>query len=301
MIEWLAPAIGSPATFSIVTFGDKAILSRFGLSSSSLTLFVGLNQALFGTVVLFFAPLNGIDVGDVLGGLGSGVFQGLGLILMFFMLKREEASRVIPVFQTSPIFVALLATAFLDDSISVIQWMAVLLAVVGAIAASTTRSSVSGSFRPRPIFGVLILAAASVAVSQIFLEIATDEMSVWNTVTLRGWGMAGVMSIAFARRTNLQELGSFLMVPKHGGLLILTEGVLAVAASVQLIFAISRGPVSLVAAIFGTRPGFMFVLGLVGSKVYPSFFDEVFDRTEFLIKLAATTLIVTAIVLIATG
>jgi hypothetical protein len=68
-----------------------------------------------------------------------------------------------------------------------------------------------------------------------------------------------------------------------------------------LIFAISRGPVSLVAAIFGTRPGFMFVLGLVGSKVYPSFFDEVFDRTEFLIKLAATTLIVTAIVLIATG
>jgi len=301
MIEWLAPAIGSPATFSIVTFGDKAILSRFGLSSSSLTLFVGLNQALFGTVVLFFAPLNGIDVGDVLGGLGSGVFQGLGLILMFFMLKREEASRVIPVFQTSPIFVALLATAFLDDSISVIQWMAVLLAVVGAIAASTTRSSVSGSFRPRPIFGVLILAAASVAVSQIFLEISTDEMSVWNTVTLRGWGMAGVMSIAFARRTNLQELGSFLMVPKHGGLLILTEGVLAVAASVQLIFAISRGPVSLVAAIFGTRPGFMFVLGLVGSKVYPSFFDEVFDRTEFLIKLAATTLIVTAIVLIATG
>ena len=301
MIEWLAPAIGSPATFSIVTFGDKAILSRFGLSSSSLTLFVGLNQALFGTVVLFFAPLNGIDVGDVLGGLGSGVFQGLGLILMFFMLKREEASRVIPVFQTSPIFVALLATAFLDDSISVIQWMAVLLAVVGAIAASTTRSSVSGSFRPRPIFGVLILAAASVAVSQIFLEISTDEMSVWNTVTLRGWGMAGVMSIAFARRTNLQELGSFLMVPKHGGLLILTEGVLAVAASLQLIFAISRGPVSLVAAIFGTRPGFMFVLGLVGSKVYPSFFDEVFDRTEFLIKLAATTLIVTAIVLIATG
>jgi uncharacterized membrane protein len=160
---------------------------------------------------------------------------------------------------------------------------------------------VSGSFRPRPIFGVLILAAASVAVSQIFLEISTDEMSVWNTVTLRGWGMAGIMSIAFARKTNLVELGNFLRVPKQGGLLVFTEGVLAVGASLQLIFAISRGPVSLVAAIFGTRPGFMFVLGLMGSKVYPGFFDEVFDRTEFLIKLAATVLIVTAIVLIATG
>jgi uncharacterized membrane protein len=301
MIEWLVPAIGSPATFSVVTYGDKAILSRFGLSSSGLTLFVGVSQAIFGTLVLFFAPLSGVDLGDVLSGLGSGVFQGLGLILMFFMLKREEASRVIPVFQTSPIFVALLALAFLDESISAIQWVAVLLAVAGAIAASTTRSSVSGSFRPRPIFGVLILAAASVAVSQIFLEISTDEMSIWNTVTLRGWGMAAIMGLVFARKTNLVELSNFLRVPKHGGLLVLTEGVLAVAASFQLIFAISRGPVSLVAAIFGARPGFMFVLGLVGSKVYPSFFDEVFNRTEFLIKLAATSLIVTAIVLIATG
>ena len=145
------------------------------------------------------------------------------------------------------------------------------------------------------------MAAASVAVSQIFLEISTDEMSVWNTVTLRGWGMAAIMGLVFARKTNLVELGNFLRVPKRGGLLVLTEGVLAVFASFLLIFAISRGPVSLVAAIFGTRPGFMFVLGLVGSKVYPSFFDEVFNRTEFLIKLAATLLIVTAIVLIATG
>ncbi|NQW16938.1 MAG: EamA family transporter [Chloroflexi bacterium] len=301
MIEWLVPAIGSPATFSVVTFGDKAILSRFGLSSSSLTLFVGLNQALFGTVVLLFAPLEGVGWSGVTGGVGAGVFQGLGLILMFYVLKREEASRVIPVFQTSPIFVALLASAFLDESLSVIQWAAVFMAVIGAIAASTTKSSIGGSFRPKPIFAVLILAAASVAVSQIFLEISTDEMSVWNTVSLRGWGMAAVMSVAFARKTNLRELKDFLRVPKQGGLLALTEGTLAVAASLQLIYAISRGPVSLVAAIFGTRPGFMFIIGLVGSKVYPSFFDEVFNRTDFLIKFGATALIVTAIVLIATG
>ena len=125
MIDWIAPALGSPATFSVVSLLDKAVLSRFGLSSSGLSLFVGGNQLVLATVVLLIVPLESPGRNAILGGLGAGAFQGLGLALMFFMLKREDVSRVIPIFQTSPIFVIMLALVFLDESLSLLQWLGV--------------------------------------------------------------------------------------------------------------------------------------------------------------------------------
>lgn len=43
----------------------------------------------------------------ILGGLSSGAFHGAGLILMIWVLRGEEVSRVVPVAQASPIFLAL--------------------------------------------------------------------------------------------------------------------------------------------------------------------------------------------------
>ena len=157
---------------------DKAVLSRFGLSSSGLSLFVGGNQLVLATVVLLIVPLESPGRNAILGGLGAGAFQGLGLALMFYMLKREDVSRVIPIFQTSPIFVFMLALVFLDESLSLLQWLAVFLAVAGAVLAATKRSEVSGALRPSPAFAVLFLAAAAVGVSQLLVKVTTDDVSV---------------------------------------------------------------------------------------------------------------------------
>ena len=301
MIEWIAPALGSPATFSVVSLLDKAVLSRFGLSSSGLTLFVGANQLLLATVVLLFVPLEDAGWKAVLGGLGSGVFQGIGLALMFFMLKREDVSRVIPIFQTSPIFVVMLALLFLDESLSGLQWLAVGLAIAGAVLAATKRSDVGGALRPSPAFALLFLAAAAVGASQLLVKVSTDDVSVWNTVTLRGYGMGAIMLAIFGRPRTIREVGAFFKRPQAAMVLMLAEGLLAVAASIQLIVAISRGPVTLAAALLGTRPLFLFGFTIVGSRVAPKLFDERFERGEFVLKFAAAAMIVAAVVLIAVG
>lgn len=301
MIDWIAPALGSPATFSVVSLLDKAVLSRFGLSSSGLSLFVGGNQLVLATVVLLIVPLESPGRNAILGGLGAGAFQGLGLALMFFMLKREDVSRVIPIFQTSPIFVIMLALVFLDESLSLLQWLAVFLAVAGAVLAATKRSEVSGALRPSPAFAVLFLAAAAVGVSQLLVKVTTDDVSVWNTVTLRGYGMGGTMVLIFGRPATVREVGAFFRRRQTGVLLVASEGLLAVGASIQLIVAIARGPVSLVAALLGTRPLFIFGASLVGSRIAPNMLGEPFDRGEFVLKFVAAAMIVAAVVLIAVG
>ena len=84
-------------------------------------------------------------------------------------------------------------------------------------------------------------------------------------------------------------------------MLVTAEGLLAVGASIQLIAAIARGPVSLVAALLGTRPLFLFGFSVVGSRLAPGLFDERFDRAEFVLKFVAAAMVVAAVVLIAVG
>ena len=158
-----------------------------------------------------------------------------------------------------------------------------------------------GALRPSPAFALLFLAAAAVGASQLLVKVSTDDVSVWNTVTLRGYGMGATMVVIFGRPHTVRELGGFLKRPQAAMVLMLAEGLLAVAASIQLIVAISRGPVTLAAALLGTRPLFLFGFTIVGSRVAPKLFDERFERGEFVLKFAAAAMIVAAVVLIAVG
>ena len=123
----------------------------------------------------------------------------------------------------------------------------------------------------------------------------------WNTVTLRGYGMGGTMVLIFGRPATAREVGAFFRRRQTGVLLVASEGLLAVGASIQLIVAIARGPVSLAAALLGTRPLFIFGASLVGSRIAPNMLGERFDRGEFVLKFVAAAMIVVAVVLIALG
>ena len=140
MIDWIAPALLSPFLFSIVTLIDKRVLSGFKIPFGSFNLFVGGSQGTFGLIILIASPLSGEDLLTICKGLSIGMLQGVGLVLTFWMLRREDPSRVVPAMQTSPIFVALLAWPLFGEQLSALQWLAVLLAVSGGALASVNVS-----------------------------------------------------------------------------------------------------------------------------------------------------------------
>ena len=92
MIDWIAPALGSPATFSVVSLLDKAVLSRFGLSSSGLSLFVGGNQLVLASVVLLIGSWATFRWG-VWWLLGAG--ESLTANLSLFSLKRKTQEKTL--------------------------------------------------------------------------------------------------------------------------------------------------------------------------------------------------------------
>ena len=167
----------SPLLFAVVTLIDKRILAEFRIPLKSFNLFVGGSQGLIGTVVLLSARGEGLEPVLVLSALGIGITQGISLVAMFWMLQREDPSRVIPAMQTSPIFVGLLAWPIFGESLTGIQWLAVLMAVGGGTLASFGSTGAAGSYRFRPIYLILVASALLMAASQLLTKSITDDLA----------------------------------------------------------------------------------------------------------------------------
>lgn len=299
MIDWIVPALLSPLLFAIVTLVDKRVLSDFRIPFPSFNLFVGASQGTFGLIIIALNPLPDVSVSLILSGLSVGALQGLGLVVMFWMLNREDPSRVIPAMQTSPIMVALLAWPVFGETLSALQWFAVLLAVGAAFLVSINVNSDADSPRFRPIYLVLIFSALTMATSQLLLKSITEDLSTTHTVALRGMGLFIVMWVIFARPESIRGLIRFLKDPHKAPWLIVAEGIMPFTGHLLIVTAISRGPVSLVAAVWGTRPVWVFLLSLTFSRVAPRLIYETFSRKELPLKFGASAMVAIAIGLIA--
>ena len=297
---WILAALANPLVFSIVTLIDKKVLSGFGMPLPSFNLWVGGSQGIFGTIVLLTSFPAGVNFIVLVQAWSIGVLQAFTLIFMFWMLKREDPSRVIPAMQTSPIYVALLAWLIFGESLSAWHWLAVMLAVGGSILSSVTVGSAGSTGRLvfQPLFLLLALGALLMASSQLITKAIIDDLSTLHIVSIRGLGLFTVMAIVFARPDALRTLGKFLKQPKKAPWIIVAEGVMPFNGHLLITYAIGKGPVALVSALGGARPIFVFSLTALGTWLAPKLVFEQFTRVSMLLKLLSASMVVAAVVII---
>jgi drug/metabolite transporter (DMT)-like permease len=297
---WILAALANPLVFSIVTLIDKKVLSGFGMPLPSFNLWVGGSQGIFGTIVLLTSFPAGVGFIVFVQAWSIGVLQAFTLIFMFWMLKREDPSRVIPAMQTSPIYVALLAWLIFGESLSAWHWLAVMLAVGGSILSSVTIGSAGSSSKLvfQPLFLLLALGALLMASSQLITKAIIDDLSTLHIVSIRGLGLFTVMAIVFGRPDALRTLGKFLKQPKKAPWIIVAEGVMPFNGHLLITYAIGKGPVALVSALGGARPIFVFSLTALGTWLAPKLVFEQFTRVSMLLKLLSASMVVAAVIII---
>ena len=133
-MSWITIALLSAAVVSIVNIFDKTVIYRYANSPLTLPLMIGIAQTTVGTVSLLFAGIPAeATVEASVAAILSGIFFGLSGITSQRVLFTQEVSRTIPVTQSSPIFAAILALAFLDEPISLLQWSGIMATVIGSI------------------------------------------------------------------------------------------------------------------------------------------------------------------------
>ena len=279
---------------------DKRLISVNMPDLSSFYLIIVLS--LFGHTWLaigVFGVPDQLPLGHLLLAGIAGLFWGAALWTMFIGYRFEEASRASAVIHTFPVFVALLAMPFLGEILSIAQWFAILIVVVGAFSISL-RSSTINLFTINKAFPILIAASLFTAIAHISGKYALEKIEVEFVYAVRNFCMATFLAM-FSRPKDTVTVIHALKNPQTLALVIIGEMILAPVGIFLNVAASSLGAISIVSTVTASRPFFVFLYGSILSVGPFRLLEESIDIRTLSIKAVSIALIIGGIALLSFG
>lgn len=291
-MNWTGAAILSAATLGLVNVIDSHLISKRMPSFQAYLMPVGVIHLTAGLIVFYLFPLpDGIGIMPILIALASGLLRTVGIVIVLYMLKREDVSRVVPIVYTYPIFVAIMAVPLLGESLNYLQWLAILVVVAGAIVVSFEHSFSGSTARIGKPFLILFVSSLFNAMADIAGKYSLAYMSFWNLFWLVSFCISGAFLLISIRPQAFKELKAMKKKKVILSFFAFNE-TLAPVGMVLGYWAMQRGPVSLVSAIGGSRPVFVAIYSLILGTILPDFLIRSAIKKALLWRLMATALIV---------
>jgi uncharacterized membrane protein len=291
-LDWTFLALLSAGTFGMVTAFDKRLIDKHLPSLACFYAIVCVTLTVSAAAVLVAAggpesaPTGRLIVAGV-----SGFCWSAGLAMTFWGYKLEEASRVSAVIHVFPVFVAIMAVAFLEETLIAGQWVAIMVVVTGAMMVSLRSSAGGGLGRLTRAFPVLIGAGFFTALAHLTGKYALEEVSVWTFFPIRSFVMAFGLFL-LAKPQAFHQLLMAMRDRKTLALVVVSEFILAPVGSLSLAGATSLGPVSLVSTMSATRPLFVFVITTMLSAPRLRLLEEPLERNTLALKVVSLAMIV---------
>ncbi len=301
-MSWVVVALAGAVVAALVSILDKTIIHRYAGTPYTQPLAIGVTLPLIGLTLLVFVGVPpSATLESVLWALISGMFYGLGTQALMYVLYTQEVSRAIPVYQTYPIFTALIAFLFLGERLDAVEWLAI-LAVVGGAALLSIPPDAPGRrrFLPDRAFFLLMIGSAMEGSSYVFGKSAVNELPVLPAHAFRLLAISGVLLAFNLRPRPLADLLSFVRQRSPAlRYIAFNQFVVANAALLLLLWALSLGPTALVTALSSLRTFFLVAYAIALSLIWRGALGERTTRGAIAVKLSSTSLIVAGVAAIA--
>ncbi len=295
-MHWISLAILSTVLFSIVAVLDKKLLARYIHDVRTFYFCVGAFQFIVSLLVILINPWeSNPSTLTFFIGLSSGIVWALGLMTMFFGMSKLEVSRVIPISHTYPVFVAIMATSLLGETLSFIQCCSILLTVLGAgllARSGVVSTDTSKKKHDVRIYLLVLLGSVLTAVANVTYKYALSEIEFWNLFAMRSFCLFFVLAIGALHTKLILEVKRFWWNREARYLFILVEFVTAPMAMILMLAALAEGPVSMASTLFSTRPLFVLIIGGLLSTQHWNILNEPLTRETLPTKLLFTSMIV---------
>ena len=296
-MSWITIALVAAAVSAVVSIFDKTVMHRYASSPLTLPLLIGISQTAVGLAVLGVVGTPPEAGAQAVGwAIGSGVLFGLGGQILIRTLFTQEVSRTIPVYQTFPVFAALIAVVFLDEVVTPWQWVGIGATVAGAVALSVRTDAGYRTLFLHRAFFALMVGSLLTGAAHVTGKVAVDELPVLYTHGLRMLSL-GVLFLAFnLRAAPLREVVGFVRGRSPALLFVgANELVIANVGLLLMLWALSLGPVSLVSALVGTRALYVVIYSTGLALVWKGALGEETSRRAVAVKVGSTLVIVAGI------
>ena len=296
--NWVSASLVSAAILAVVHVVDSHLIAKRLPSVQSYLLVLGFIILIVSAVIIILFPLpNHLDNTTLLVAILSGVLRAASVYLMFYTLKREEVSMVIPIVNSYPILVALFAMPIVGEFLDTSQWIAIIIVVLGVILATFRGSSGGKITWSGKVLCLLLVASVFWALSEVMAKYALAVISPWQMYALSHFSMAFIFLLISLRPRILSEWARHKKRSSAIIIIIFNETI-AVISVVLLYWAMERGPVSLVSAVSSIRPVFVFIYALIISRFSDLLLERRANKGTLLLRFIAVTMIAGGVALI---
>ncbi|UCC58077.1 MAG: EamA family transporter [Candidatus Bathyarchaeum sp.] len=250
--------------------------------------FIGLADVIFIVILWLVNPVS-----FIFPYVPFAMVVGLMPLLAFWFYSKalmvEEISRITPLFQFIPIFVVLLSVIFLNEILSVQQYVGVAIILIASVLISYRNSKSGKSLSSALKFMIPFSVVLAVhAILEKFLLIHIDYWSLffWNILG----AFCGILFLMTFSRRRREFVETVHVIDKRTFFVVfIGEGVYFLGTICWLIAA-SMGYVSLVSAFAGLQHVFVFIYVLLSSLFVPKLLKEEMTRGVIVLKISAIAL-----------
>lgn len=293
-MPWLLLAFAGPVCWAASVHFDKYLVERYFKSGSvvGLMVFTSVISALVMAAIWLFNPgALAMPARDAALMAVMGLLDTVALVFYMRALQTEDASSVVPFFQTVPIFGFALAFLILGETVSLQQGVGAVLIVAGGAVMSIDRRA--GRHRLNRRLVTLMLACAFVfGLNTVIFKLSALSSDFWTTCFWQGVGQlafgVGVMFIPHERRYFMKMLRENTAAVL--GVNAINE-TLYLAGNLGSGYAVLFLPVAVVQAISSTTVMFVFLFGIALTSFFPALGREDLSRGNILRKALAIAII----------
>ncbi len=287
-MEWFIFAVIAPILWAGCNVVDKIIFQNYKISVFSSLIMLQLLNIPFILIFLLFVKIN-FDV-FAISGMFYGIISSASILFFSKAIKKEEVSRVISLYYTEPLFIAVFAAILLGEALTIIKYAGIGLLVISAIMVSYKK------YQGRIILSsslFLVLSSVTIwSLLYIFLKWVSNFTSVYSFLF---WSFIGGILTAsmFLLSDKLKKdfirdakgFDRFAWIARTMG-----NGIFWIATA-SFYTAISISKISVVGAIPSFQPFFVLLYVLLIGLFMPKLLKEENNSQTVMLKLLAVALI----------
>ncbi len=263
-------------------------------NSGVIAIFVGIIGLFFSLAVLLFYHGNILGIGIINGIIIilNGALLIIAYIPYYYALNTEDASSVVPLYQTIPIFSFILGFLILKETITPFQAIAGIFIIFGAVLISIDFSKFKIGFKIKPLF-LMLLSSLLIAVHFLIFKFIATEGTFWRTVFWEYLGAAAVALYLLIFMNNYRR--EFVILIRENSFFVILINVineiLNIGGKLCANYATLLVPLVIVNLANGLQPMFVFLIGLFITIFLPFLGKEEITKKHLTQRIVAIVIL----------
>ena len=286
-MTWVFYSLLAAMLWAIVNVTDKYTMDKLVTNPMIPVLILGLVQLITAVSIYCFYGYAFVTSIDLTLAFLAGLFYVATMFFYYQAIKKDEISKLIPLYYLAPVFILLIAQFMMNENLFHNQYWGIGFLVSGAILISLPTPF---KLRFNEGAGYMLLAAFFYALNQVLTKYLLKENDFWSVFAYVRIGIF-LSLLPLFYWVLIYKTDSYRNVSYQAYGIMVSNQLLNIAGVFAITVALTQGYVTLVNALASVQPFFVLILTTALGIMLPNIIKESMSSSALIKKFLAIALI----------